>query len=94
LFNKGVIMRNLTDAESELINNTEYTVDYSDEIDTNDNLSGEQYDYEQELEHRFEMMVAEKWDARNDLGGISVFFKDDKLIAFYDYEQCVGTIFN
>lgn len=94
MFNKGVNMRTLTDAESELINNTEYTVDYSDLIDTDDNLSGEQYDYERELEHRFEMLVAGKWDARNDLGGLTVFFKDDKLVAFYDYEQLVGTIFN
>jgi hypothetical protein len=86
-------MRTLTEAESTLINTTEYTVDWSDQIDTDDTLSGEQWDYERELEHRFEVLVAEKWDSRDDLGGLTVFFKDDKLVAFYDYEQYVGTVF-
>jgi len=86
-------MRMLTEAESNQINNTDYTVDWSDGIDTNDTLSGEQYDYERELEHRFEVLVAGKWDSRDDLGGLTVFFKENKLVAFYDYEQYAGTIF-
>ena len=77
-------MRNLTEAESELINNSEYTVDYSDLADEVD---------EEELEERFEVIVAGKYDERDDLGGLTVYFKDDKLVAFYDYEQLVGTIF-
>jgi hypothetical protein len=77
-------MRNLTEAESELINNSEYTVDYSDLADEVD---------EEELEERFEVIVAGKYDERDDLGGLTVYFKDDKLVAFYDYEQFVGTIF-
>jgi hypothetical protein len=77
-------MRNLTEAESELINNSEYTVDYSDLADEVD---------EEELEERFDNIVAGKYDERDDLGGLTVYFKDDKLVAFYDYEQFVGTIF-
>jgi len=77
-------MRNLTEAESELINNAEYTVDYSDLAEEVD---------EEELEERFDDIVAGKYDERDDLGGLTVYFKDDKLVAFYDYEQFVGTIF-
>ena len=77
-------MRNLTEAESELINNSEYTVDYSDLAEEVD---------EEELEERFEAIVAGKYDEQDDLGGLTVYFKDDKLVAFYDYEQFVGTIF-
>jgi hypothetical protein len=83
----------LTEAESNLINTTKYTVDWSDLIEVDDSLSGEQYDFERELEHRFEVLVAGKWDSRDDLGGLTVFFKEDKLVAFYDYEQYVGTVF-
>ena len=86
-------MRMLTEAESELINTTDYTVDWSELIEQDDTFSGEQYDFERELEHRFEVMVAGLWDARDDLGGLTVFFKEDKLVAFYDYEQYAGTIF-
>ena len=77
-------MRNLTEAESELINNSEYTVDYSDLADEVD---------EEELEERFDDIVAGKYDERDDLGGLTVYFKDGTLVAFYDYEQFVGTIF-
>jgi hypothetical protein len=77
-------MRTLTEAESELINNSEYTVDYSDLAEEVD---------EEELEERFDDIVAGKYDERDDLGGLTVYFKDDKLVAFYDYEQFVGTIF-
>jgi len=77
-------MRTLTEAESELINNSEYTVDYSDLAEEID---------EEELEERFDDIVAGKYDEQEDLGGLTVYFKDDKLVAFYDYEQFVGTIF-
>jgi hypothetical protein len=86
-------MRTLTEAESTLINNTAYTVDWSDQINREDSFSGEQYDYIVELEHRFEVLVAGLWDSRDDLGGLTVFFKENKLVAFYDYEQYAGTVF-
>lgn len=86
-------MRTLTEAESMLINTTEYTVDWSDHVDTDDAFSGEQYDYEVELENRFDVMVEGLFDQRDDLGGVTVYFKDHTLVAFYDYEQRAGTVF-
>ena len=83
----------LTEAESTLINTTKYTVDWSDLIEVDNEFSGEQGDCERELEHRFDVLVAGAWDSRDDLGGLTVYFKNDKLVAFYDYEQYVGTVF-
>jgi hypothetical protein len=77
-------MRNLTEAESELINNSEYTVDWSELAETT---------AEDRLEEMFEALMTSKYDECDDLGGLTVYFKDDKLVAFYDYEQFVGTIF-
>lgn len=83
----------LTDAESEMINNTAYTVDWSNLIEADNEYSGEQWDLERELEIRFEQMIHNLWHTRDDIGGLTVYFRDDKLVAFYDYEQYVGTIF-
>jgi hypothetical protein len=77
-------MRTLTEAESTLINTTEYTVDWSELSDTTS---------EERLEEMFEALMHEKYDASDDLGGLTVYFKNDKLVAFYDYEQYVGTVF-
>lgn len=85
----------LTDAQSAQINNTEvYTLDYEAEAlqsyeDTGDDLMDE-------LEVRATNVILEQtnWDAREDLGGITVYFKDNTLVAFYDYEQFKGTVFN
>jgi len=77
-------MRTLTEAESNLINNTDYTVDWSELSDTTS---------EARLEEMFEALMTDKYDECDDLGGLTVFFKDDKLVAFYDYEQFAGTIF-
>ena len=48
-----------------------------------------------ELEVRATNVILEqtKWDARKDLGGITVYFRDNVLVAFYDYEQFRGTVF-
>lgn len=86
-------MRVLTNAESEMINNTAYTVDWSNLIEADNEYSGEQWDLERELEIRFEQMIHNLWHTRDDIGGLTVYFRDDKLVAFYDYEQYVGTIF-
>jgi len=77
-------MRTLTEAESTLINTTEYTVDWSELSETTS---------EERLEEMFEALMTDKYDECDDLGGLTVFFKDDKLVAFYDYEQFAGTIF-
>ena len=87
-------MSTLTTAQSAQINNTEvYTLDYEAEAlqsydDTGDDLMDE-------LEVRATNVILEQtnWDAREDLGGITVYFKDNTLVAFYDYEQFRGTVF-
>ena len=88
-------MPTLTTAQSAQINNTEvYTLDYEAEAlqsydDTGDDLMDE-------LEVRATNVILEQtnWDAREDLGGITVYFKNNTLVAFYDYEQFKGTVFN
>ena len=88
-------MPTLTNAQSAQINNTEvYTLDYEAEAlqsydDTGDDLMDE-------LEVRATNVILEQtnWDAREDLGGITVYFKNNTLVAFYDYEQFKGTVFN
>ena len=77
-------MRTLTEAESTLINTTDYTVDWSELSETTS---------EERLEEMFEALVAGHYDERDDLGGLTVYFRNDKLVAFYDYEQYAGTIF-
>ncbi len=84
----------LTDAQIAQINNTKvYTIDYSAEAlqsydDTGDDLMDE-------LEVRATNVILEQtaWDAREDLGGITAYFKNNTLVAFYDYEQFCGTVF-
>ena len=77
-------MRMLTDAESELINTTEYTVDWSELSETKS---------EERLIEMFEAVIHDKYDESDDLGGLIVYFKDNNLVAFYDYEMFVGTVF-
>jgi hypothetical protein len=84
----------LTDAQSAQINNTEvYTLDYEAEALQSYEDTGE--DLMDELEVRATNVILEqtKWDAREDLGGITVYFRDSTLVAFYDYEQFRGTVF-
>jgi hypothetical protein len=84
----------LTDAQSAQINNTKvYTIDYSAEALQSYNDTGD--DLMDELEVRATNVILEQtaWDAREDLGGITAYFKDNTLVAFYDYEQFCGTVF-
>lgn len=95
MFNKGVTMSTLTTAQSAQINNTEvYTLDYEAEAMQSYDDTGN--DLMDELEVRATNVILEQtnWDAREDLGGITVYFKDNTLVAFYDYEQFRGTVFN
>ena len=88
-------MPTLTTAQSAQINNTEvYTLDYEAEALQSYEDTGE--DLMDELEVRATNIILEQtnWDAREDLGGITVYFKDNTLVAFYDYEQFKGTVFN
>jgi len=84
----------LTDAQSAQINNTEvYTLDYEEEALQSYEDTGN--DLMDELEVRATNVILEQtaWDAREDLGGITVYFRDSTLVAFYDYEQFRGTVF-
>ena len=84
----------LTDAQSAQINNTEvYTLDYETEALQSYDATGE--DLMDELEVRANAVILEQtaWDAREDLGGITAYFRDSTLVAFYDYEQFRGTVF-
>ena len=84
----------LTDVQSEQINNTEvYTLDYEAEALQSYEDTGN--DLMDELEVRATNVILEQtaWDAREDLGGITAYFRDNTLVAFYDYEQFRGTVF-
>ena len=84
----------LTDVQSAQINATEiYTLDYEAEALESYNDTGD--DLMDELEVRATNVILEQpgWDAREDLGGITVYFKGKTLVAFYDYEQFKGTVF-
>ena len=84
-------MRRLTDIEENLINTREYSVDWNEEFDEAYNRTQRPELISEELEMRFDDSV--NYDIVEDLGGVNVYFKEDKLIAFYDYEQFVGTYF-
>jgi hypothetical protein len=84
----------LTDVQSAQINNTKvYTLDYEAEALQSYEDTGE--DLMDDLEVRATNVILEQtaWDAREDLGGITVYFRDNALVAFYDYEQFRGTVF-
>ena len=84
----------LTDVQSAQINNTEvYTLDYEAEALQSYEDTGN--DLMDELEVRATNIILEQtaWDAREDLGGITAYFKSTTLVAFYDYEQFKGTVF-
>ena len=77
----------LTDAQSAQINaTTNYLYNYETEAEDTD---------EDILEARAEALIQEAtaYTAREDLGGITVYFKGKTLVAFYDYEQFKGTVF-
>jgi hypothetical protein len=84
----------LTQAQSAQINSTEvYTLDYEAEAERS--YEAGEGDLMEELEARAETLIQEAtaYTAREDLGGITVYFKGKTLVAFYDYEQFKGTVF-
>ena len=83
-------MFTLTDAQSLQINSAEYTHNYEAEALASFESSGD--DKMEELEQRFEAEFTD-YTAREDLGGITVYLKEGRLVAFYDYEQFCGTVF-
>ena len=86
-------MFTLTNAQSAQINAAEYTINYEEEALASFETTGD--DLMEELEERADAVILEEtqYTAREDLGGLTVYFKGDQLVAFYDYEQFVGSVF-
>jgi hypothetical protein len=83
-------MFRLTLADSAQINSAEYTHDWEAEALASFDSTGN--DLMEELEARFEAEFTD-YDLREDLGGLTVYFKAGRLVAFYDYEQFKGSVF-
>jgi len=84
----------LTQAQSQQINATvNYKFNYEEEALASYESTGD--DLMEVLEERAEALIQEEtqYTLREDLGGITVYFKDNALVAFYDYEQFKGTVF-
>ncbi len=84
----------LTEAQSAQINATvNYKFNYEVEALASYESTGD--DLMEELEERAEALIQEEtaYTLREDLGGITVYFKGNTLVAFYDYEQFKGTVF-
>ena len=84
----------LTSAQSAQINATvNYKFNYETEALASYEASGD--DLMDQLEERAEALILAEtaYTAREDLGGITVYFKNGALVAFYDYEQFKGTVF-
>lgn len=81
----------LTDAQELQINSVEkYTHDYSAEAESNEEIDD---DVEIEFTERFELSIKDLCDSEDDLGGLTVYFKEATLVAFYDYERFKGSVF-
>ena len=70
-----------------IINNSKYTHDYEAEAVASFEATGD--DKMDLLLARFENSI--EFDDSDDLGGLSVYFKDGKMVAFYDYENFRGS---
>ena len=83
-------MFRLTLADSAQINSAEYTHDWEAEALASFESTGD--DLMDELAARFEAEFT-GYDRAEDLGGLTVYFKAGRLVAFYDYEQFKGSVF-
>lgn len=82
----------LTDAQELQINSVnKYTHNYEAEAVKSFNETGD--DKMEELQAQFEADIAGAYNNDNDMGGIVAYFKDSKLVAFYDYENFKGAVF-
>ena len=81
-------MSTLTNAQSDLINSVgpAYSIDLT---------AHEAYDDMEPCEQLADSIIAEatQYNKREDLGGITVYFKGKTLVGFYDYERFVGHVF-
>ena len=82
----------LTYAQEQQINSVnKYTHNYEAEAVKSFDETGD--DKMEELQAQFEADIAGAYNNDNDMGGIVAYFKDTKLVAFYDYENFKGTVF-
>ena len=85
----------VTDLHSEMINSVapNYNINYEAEALDSYNVTGD--DLMEALEARAESVIATatSYTESDDLGGITVYFKNNTLVAFYDYEQFKGHVF-
>jgi hypothetical protein len=79
----------LTTAQSNQINNATHTHNYEAEALASFEATGD--DLMEELQKRFEGSIS--YETTEDLGGISVYFNGNTLVAFYDYENFTGSVF-
>jgi hypothetical protein len=79
----------LTPAQSTQINNAVYTHNYEAEALASFEATGD--DLMEALQERFEGTIS--YETTEDLGGLTVYFKTNTLVAFYDYERFVGAVF-
>jgi hypothetical protein len=83
-------MFTLSLAQSQQINSAAYTHDWEAEAVASWEATGD--DLMDELAERFESQFKD-WDTAEELGGITVYLKAGRLVAFYDYEQFKGSVF-
>ena len=82
----------LTYAQEQQINSVnKYTHNYEAEAMQSFDATGD--DKMEELQAQFEADIAGVYNNNDDMGGIVAYFKDSKLVAFYDYENFKGTVF-
>ena len=82
----------LTNAQEQQINSVnKYTHNYEAEAVESFDATGD--DKMEELQAQFEADIAGVYNNNDDMGGIVAYFKDSKLVAFYDYENFKGTVF-
>ena len=83
----------LTQAQNDAINSTPNTHDYSKESMASHSATGD--DLMNDLQLRFESDIEGMYDGGDDIGGICIYMKTDgTLVAYYDYENFRGTVFN
>lgn len=77
----------LTATKCDIINAAAHTHDYSAEALASYEATGD--DMMEEMQERFEASI--EYDEAVDVGGLCEYYKNDVLVAFYDYENFVGS---
>ena len=85
----------LTQAQEFLINNAAHTHNYEAQVDA-DLAAHTAEDLVEKYTAVFERETnVREYSKANDIGGLIVYTNEaEELVAFYDYEQFLGTLFN